>query len=285
MGINVNCINETLEKLGLTAKESKVYLFLAKCTGPQKGGDIATRLKIHRGEVYRILTSLQSKGVVETILNHPMGFIAVPFQDVLDLHIEKMEEQIFNLKAEKKDIIAQYASTISQIGPASSEKFSFLRGRDMIFGKSFQMVQQAKKEMLWMCTGLQDVSYDQRIKKRHDIRWRSIFNLTKEDLNKFKYLKDRFNPDLGYETEGRYADLGKDIPFSTQIQDNTSVLVILEHDTPESMTALWTNSKVFVRNFRLSFEKFWSDGIDIDERIRELESQESNTLNLQPKNL
>jgi sugar-specific transcriptional regulator TrmB len=166
MGINVNCVNETLEKIGLTAKESKVYLFLTKCNTPLKGGDIATRLKIHRGEVYRILTSLQSKGVVETTLNHPMGFIAVPFQDVLDLHIEKMEEQIFNLKAEKKGIIAKYKSTLSEFSsPVSSDKFSFIKGRDMIFGKSFQMNREAKKEILWMSTGLEEVKYDQRIKK------------------------------------------------------------------------------------------------------------------------
>ncbi len=87
-GINVSedIVKEVLRDFGLTQKEIEIYIFLAK-HNPIKGGEIAKRTKTHRALVYRILGSLQRKGLVETTLESPTRFQATPFESILDQNI------------------------------------------------------------------------------------------------------------------------------------------------------------------------------------------------------
>ena len=59
-------IEKTLRNFGLSEKQAEIYIFLGK-RGPLKGGEITKRLKMNKGQVYRILRKLQKKGLVEEI--------------------------------------------------------------------------------------------------------------------------------------------------------------------------------------------------------------------------
>jgi sugar-specific transcriptional regulator TrmB len=85
-------IKKVLTDYGLTDKEADIYIFLAK-HGVLKGGEIVTRMKTHRALVYRILKSLQTKGLVETTLESPARFSAVPFETFLDLNIKAKRDE------------------------------------------------------------------------------------------------------------------------------------------------------------------------------------------------
>jgi len=58
-------VKKVLEDFGLTQKETEIYIFLAKHS-PIKGGEIVKQTKTHRALIYRILGSLQNKGLVES---------------------------------------------------------------------------------------------------------------------------------------------------------------------------------------------------------------------------
>ena len=79
-----NGIKKVLMDFGLTEKETEIYIFLAR-HGALRGGEISKRTKTHRGLIYRILGSLQSKGLVETTLESPARFTAVQFEKFIDL--------------------------------------------------------------------------------------------------------------------------------------------------------------------------------------------------------
>jgi len=54
-------IINTLKDLGLTEKESEVYIFLAK-RGILKSKEVSKGLKMHKAQVYNILKNLQAEG-------------------------------------------------------------------------------------------------------------------------------------------------------------------------------------------------------------------------------
>ena len=71
----------------MTKREAEVYIFIGK-RGPQKGGQIAKQLKKHSAQIYRILRRLKKKGLIESTLEAPTRFTAVPFEKILDLFIK-----------------------------------------------------------------------------------------------------------------------------------------------------------------------------------------------------
>src|SRR3989344_5110176 len=90
---------ESLQKLGLTRNESKVYLSLLKI-GTSRTGDILKAAGINSGKIYEILESLKEKGLVsESIINKRRYFTSAPPYQILDF-LEKKKEEI--IKEEKK---------------------------------------------------------------------------------------------------------------------------------------------------------------------------------------
>ncbi|MEM2969371.1 MAG: hypothetical protein QXR63_00365, partial [Candidatus Bathyarchaeia archaeon] len=151
-----------------------------------------------------------------------------------------------------------------------TNKFSILKGKDTISAKIAQMTFDAKKEILHINKGLSHVSYDQKIVKRRDIKWRVISDLSQEDLAKAVFLREEFSSKLGYDVDARYLNLESDVKYAIHIVDDDGVLVFLDCEKPENMTALWTNNKVFVQYFKISFEKLWRDAIDVNVKIDKL---------------
>ena len=94
-------IKKVLKSFGLTEKETEVYIFLAK-QGVLRGRKIAKQMKKDKGQVYRILKSLQKKGLVESTLEFPTRFTAVPFEKVLDLFIKSKQEEVTFRKDKKR---------------------------------------------------------------------------------------------------------------------------------------------------------------------------------------
>ena len=68
-------IKDVLKKSGLSEKEIEIFILLNR-KRMQKGTEIAKQLKMNRGQVYRILKSLERKSFVEATLERPKRFIA-----------------------------------------------------------------------------------------------------------------------------------------------------------------------------------------------------------------
>ncbi|MBL7015582.1 MAG: helix-turn-helix domain-containing protein, partial [Nitrosopumilus sp.] len=75
-----------LKKFGLTQNELKVYTHLIK-NGPKRANEIGKDLDIYRTETYRLLNSLQTKGMINTIFDKPTKFVGIDYAKALDLLI------------------------------------------------------------------------------------------------------------------------------------------------------------------------------------------------------
>src|SRR5512135_1066922 len=93
-----------LNNIGLTEKETQIYIFLAKF-GAIKTGEISKQTKINKGEIYRILKALEEKGVVESTLDSPARYSAVTFDKILDATIRAKREEATNIEKAKNELL------------------------------------------------------------------------------------------------------------------------------------------------------------------------------------
>ena len=86
-----------LKKFGLTKNELKVYSHLIK-DGPKHANEIGKDLEIYRTETYRLLNSLQTKGMINAIYDKPTKFIGIDYAKALDLLINRQIENLNELR-------------------------------------------------------------------------------------------------------------------------------------------------------------------------------------------
>src|SRR5439155_24431982 len=86
-----------LSKFGLTANQSKVYLFLEKY-GPSTATQVSKTLKGPRTETYHLLTNLQNKGIVSATFQHPIRFSALSLDIAMGVLIIAEYERVKNLE-------------------------------------------------------------------------------------------------------------------------------------------------------------------------------------------
>ncbi|MGZ4850399.1 MAG: TrmB family transcriptional regulator [Candidatus Bathyarchaeia archaeon] len=102
-------IKEILKDFGLTATEIEVYLFLSK-HGVLKGAEIARQIKKDKGQIYHLLKSLQTKGLVNSTLETPVRFTPIPFEKIVELNIKTKRDEAAHIENTKQELLNYWAS-------------------------------------------------------------------------------------------------------------------------------------------------------------------------------
>ena len=106
-------IIKALKGVGFSNIDTQVYVFLA-IEGPHKVREITIALNLHESKVYRSLKDLQSIEIVKASIEHPLEFIALPFEDVLDLFIEVKKEQAKTIQESKEELLSTWKTVIKK---------------------------------------------------------------------------------------------------------------------------------------------------------------------------
>jgi sugar-specific transcriptional regulator TrmB/pimeloyl-ACP methyl ester carboxylesterase len=139
----MNTIKAALSEFGLTEKEAEIYIHLAK-HGFLTGGEISKQTKTNRALVYRILKSLQKKGVVETTLESPTRFSSIPFEKILDKNIRIKQKEARLLEKAKKRLLSDWEKiSIKEIEPDVGT-FFVIKGNRKIYSKISEMIKETK---------------------------------------------------------------------------------------------------------------------------------------------
>jgi sugar-specific transcriptional regulator TrmB len=274
---------KALRDLGLSDLDAKVYIFLGK-KGLQKGQDIARSLKVHKQQVYRSLKNLQEKGIVSATLDHPACYSAEPFQKVIDLFIRAKMEEAQHLRQSKDAILSDWQSIVISENGSASEKFTVIKGRNIIYSKIQQMIQQTKKELSTITSipylvqadqfGLFDTAFGHPMKD--SIQLRFLTELSTQDAKTLKkLLKRTLNQKLLLKV--RVHDLGLKLPNRMVIRDDEEAIFFINTNADstgleQDDVCLWTNSKSLVNSFSAVFEDLWETSIELEKRIVEIET-------------
>jgi sugar-specific transcriptional regulator TrmB len=272
-------IDEILRDYGLTEKESKIYVFLAK-SDAQKAYNICKSLGMHKVQVYRALHNLESKGLVESTFERPMRFFAFPFDDLLDSLVQKKKDEAKSLLDKKSQVLSHWRSISTTCKPML-EKFMVISGEKNIHTRIFQMIQESKEEFLLATSNLGVIQADQvgiieAIQKRK-LPFRILTDISRNNLEIAKKItkspatcvkhinikEDHANQFQGFWPRFVVKDTEEAIFFLTLRDNNTSSI-------SREDTGFWTNSKAFVYAIKKLFEELWANSTNVDVRMREI---------------
>ncbi len=281
-------IEHVLGGLGLSEKEAKVYLYLAK-NGPQKASEISKNLKIHIVEVYRFLKYLENKTLVEPTLERPTRFTALPFEQTLDSLIAEKKKTARELEEKRNSILNQWKMLEADKVPVATERFLVLLGRSNVYLKISHLIKQAQREMLAITNSVgfflddqtefipQSMKEVMQESRNTQIHGRVILQIDQENLEETKSFNQKIQR-KHILIEIRHLNFGTSFIPRLALRDGEEAVFFL---TPKrhamlgkEETGLWTNSKAVVYALKALFEELWQDSQPLSERIKELSVRE-----------
>ena len=274
--LSEDVIQQFLKDLGLTDTEIEIYLFLTKRFGASKGTEIAKYTKKDKGQVYRTLKSLQSKGLVESTLEVPVRFAPVAFEGVVESVIHSKREEASRIEKAKQELVEYWRKIGKTQIDESLEKFLVIEGTNKIYAKVSQLLRHTKARFSAVTTvkGLihayQNGIFDEV--KNHPAKERIEFRYVADSMDyKFEHQKKLYSSltSLGVNIKGRNPNSGLQLSPQMIIRDGEEALFFMstENDNAKQNTAcLWTNSQALVQAFTAVFEDLWRNSTEIEKR-------------------
>ncbi|MGD2066079.1 MAG: helix-turn-helix domain-containing protein [Candidatus Bathyarchaeota archaeon] len=259
-------IEKTFLQFDLSRNEIRVYLYLAR-SGIQKAREISDTLSLHRTETYRILRDLEKRGLISCILEKPLKFTAVPFENAYDVLIKTKKLNVELLERKKKDLVDLWSSIPQQkTEPETKEIFQILEGEEQLILKANEIVDKNKKEICVIApdldllrlyhSGITD-NLEKASKKKAKVMLltnssvKSRFIAEKMELSNVKYL-----PMKSDELPSFILSDQKELLFS--IKNGNGQQDSDARRRKEKISFLWTNYNTFIRALNLLFTNLWS---------------------------
>ena len=276
-------IESILKNIGLTKRETEVYIFLAKYSA-LKSIEIAKKTRIDTAEVYRILKSLQTKGIIEATLESPARYVIVPFERLIDSFIKARQDEVALVQKAKDSLLFDWKRISTKNLEPSPEKFVVIEGESKIYLRFLQLVKDTKNQLSIVST-VQELVEANRFGVFDPIALRSlgskvqfqfITQLSKENISILKALLKKINP-TGFNIKGRSPDLGLRLSTRMVIRDEEEILLFITAEKETSTrkaVCLWTDCKTIVQSFTGVFESLWKNSTEIEKRILDLEAGE-----------
>lgn len=275
-------IKSALKNFGLTQKEAEIYIFLAK-HGVLTGGEISKQTKTHRALIYRILKSLQKKGVVESTLESPVRFSSVPFEKILDEKIRIKQEEAISLEKAKNGLLDDWQRIYGTKLEPDVGKFVVIEGNRKISSRIAQMINETKSQLSATLTvpqlvrneqfGVFDAIHSHPFKSK--VNFHFITELSNQNLRAMKLLKTKLKSELNL--KGR--NLGSSFAMMPRmvIRDSEEVLFFISpkseiFSTGLNETCICTNNPSLTQALTAIFRNLWLDSTDIENKIFEIET-------------
>lgn len=255
---SLETIEKTLYRLGLSKNEIKVYVYLARA-GERKASEISEGLSLHRTETYRILRDLEKKGLISSVFEKPLKFIATPFEKALDILIETKKMKLSLLEKRKANLVDIWLSLPKpEAENERKEVFQILEGEEQISLKADEILNTAEKEVSifvsehdipnFYHSGLLD-KLEKISKKDVDVQLltnyspKSCFFIEKIKLKKAKYSLSNVD----------------ELPTFILTDNSQLVLLIRTNNGKKRVAALWTNYDAFVKALKTLFLELWNN--------------------------
>jgi sugar-specific transcriptional regulator TrmB len=185
-------IEQTLQEIGLTQNEIKVYLALLD-TGESKTGEILKRSGLNSGKIYEILDSLQKKGFASFVVKSGVKYFSpADPKRVLD-YLEEKKQAIARQEQDYQQVLPEILKRVSQRRTGSRiEIFTGLKGMKTAYSKELDFPKEQGLDVLGVMPSkyyskpILDFFYLNHHKKRQHAgyRIRKILANEKESRNK-----------------------------------------------------------------------------------------------------
>jgi sugar-specific transcriptional regulator TrmB len=255
---SLEIIDKTFHRLGLSKNEIRVYIYIAR-TGEHKASEISEALSLHRTETYRILRDLEKKGLISSVFEKPLKFIATPFEKALDVLIETKKMKIGLLEKKKESLVNLWLSLPKQeTENERKEVFQVLEGEEQISLKADEILNKAEKEVFVFVSEHDMPSF------YHSGFLDRLEKISKEDTN--VRLLTNYSPKSCFFIEkikmkkAKYSLSAVDeLPTFILTNNQQLLLLIRKNNEKKRVAALWTNYDAFIRALKTLFVELWNN--------------------------
>jgi len=257
---SVEVIEKALRGLGLSKNEVKVYVYLAR-TGEHKASDISEALSLHRTETYRILRDLEKRGLISSVFEKPLKFIAISFDKALDILIETKRMKLNLLEKKRESLVNLWLSLPRpEVELERKEVFQILEGEEQISLKADEILDKAEKEILVFISEYDIANFyhsgfldklEKTSKKGVSIQLltnyspKTCFFIEKTRLKRSKY--SRLN--------------AEELPTFILADNEQLLLLIRKENGKKKVAALWTNYDAFIKALKTLFNELWNNNV------------------------
>jgi sugar-specific transcriptional regulator TrmB len=247
---------------GLNENDAKTYIALLQLRqAPVRS--IAKLAGISRQEIYRVLPKLEKLGLVESTITKPEQFVVIPPSKVLSELIDRLKEnfgrEILRLERRKPDLESELKKVEAKsAGFLVPEPVHFLliSGRRLINEKIQEMLEKAKRSLLWTSPRLEvkrAVIYDrdEMLRKcaQRGVKIRILTDVTEDNIEELRKLS-------GF-AEIRHVP---GIDSLITIVDNKEILMgsAVHSGNDELIHEIWTNDKGQISMMKGFFQRVWN---------------------------
>ncbi len=237
---------KTLEALGLTSYEAKIYVSLTQL-GTAKTGEILKLSGLNTGKIYEILESLKRKGLVaESEINGVKNFTAGPANNLLT-YIDRKQQALQEQQLQARLLVTKLNALSQQTKPvirtvvytgfrgfvaAADEATNYLGKNDELRGMGLRTSKPDKFSRYWQA-------------------W-TLANQNKQRVL-FSEKGDHYEKTLAAPTA--QARILKSITPSTIVMFGDKVSLIIQYDEPVSVIAIYDERTT--KSFIAFFEQLW----------------------------
>ena len=248
-------VEETMGQFSLNKNEIKMYLHLLRF-GAQKAQGVAEALGVHRREGYKVLRKLEARGIVSRIMERPMRYNAVSFENVLTNLIEEHRQRIHDMELKKTQLMKIWASlpepeSVSHV----KESFQVLEGKKNISVRLNELLQRSESSFKMVVSDLNliwlfNTPFLEEVEDKIENEG-LIMNLMTNYSPTSNYVMDQL--DLG---EGDYAYMkGEKMP-GFFINDRREMILLMTNDE-NKIYGMYTNYASIIQSHRMLFDLLW----------------------------
>jgi sugar-specific transcriptional regulator TrmB len=252
-------LSEQLTEFGFTKEEAEVYVFLSSM-GPSPARVISRRFTFNRMKAYRILKSLEEKGLVERIIGRPMKFVANPIQESLGRYLEGYRERLKELEIKQREVVEDWTQISKEmIAHDEESRFRIFEGRQQIYDLLVQMFERVRKEICIVTTkrdlhrlALMGIDDKLRTISIEGVSVRILTQVESPDIAALEYFRDF--------AEIRHIPLPTPIRFVTIDERETLTTTSMEDSmslTTQEDAGLWTNASSYNSAMKIFFDALW----------------------------
>jgi sugar-specific transcriptional regulator TrmB len=267
-----------LISFGFSEKEAQLYLHLLK-HGPKPSSMLAKSLKTYREDVYRTLTSLIDKGMVNPSLETPTVYAAVDLDFALETALKKHESELREMEIRKQEL--QEMARQQRFMPSDDfSTFKIVKSLREHVAVILSLINSTEREIIGVVPEITSVVG-------------SLYGWY-EETKKFidRGGKVRLISDLSYPTielaqqamdigiDGRVYDGYTGVMFTvfdrktSQITINMDMITInMDMDSVslnQPLSILMTDDPAYAHYLISTFELLWEQAVPAEQRIEEL---------------
>jgi sugar-specific transcriptional regulator TrmB len=263
---NKNMATAFLKEFGLDDSEISIYLYIIK-TAPQKATTIAKHLRMHKVQVYRLLSNMEKKGVVQVAFEAPKRFAATPLENLLNERIEQLKKAFEDLSRRKDQIVADWRTQRSIAEEDRIETFAVFEGGEKLSAAVDGLRRRARSQLCTLITmkSLVNVNlrgdHDQIMAGKVPFKYRVLTQFDEKKTPNEEMVLKRLCQSKNVEVRITNAHLSP-FPGFGLIEDEVVLITQAEKDN-SVLSSLWTNNRVIVSLIEKYFEELWRNATDV----------------------